>query len=315
MSSDSLPTWAFGHLAPGLEACGFQAIPITLPDPADATAGKRPALPGWQIYRPVADLLSTCAGCGIGLLTAMTPAIDIDVHDPELAQKIDQLVVEMVGDAPKRIGQAPKSLRLFRTEKPYAKMATHGYCLPGDRPEDKPHRIEVLGSGQQFVAFGIHPRTMVPYTWPDWSPANLEWSDLPELTVQMARQVIEAIEDLLRQASGLAGEQPNGQAKPPDQHVSTRAPRMVKGLDEARAVLAALKRIDPNGLDYDGWVRVAYGVKAAFGDQGQDLWLRWSSHSAKDQPAMTEKTWGWVKPERAGWRYLLKLTEGGHARS
>jgi hypothetical protein len=315
MTSSNLPEWAFGRLAPDLEARGFQPIPITTPDPTDPAAGKRPAVPGWQIYRPVADRLSDFAGCSVGILTALTPAIDIDVRDPELAQEIDQLVTKMVGDAPARIGQPPKILRVFRTSEPYAKRATHGFRLPDDRLEDKPHRVEVLGSGQQFVAFGIHPGTMRPYTWPDWSPLNLERDDLPELTEQRAREIIEVVEEVLHQASGLAGERPSVQAKPVGRHVPGPAPRMVKGLDEARAVLKALERIDPNSLDYDGWTRVAYGIKGAFGDQGRDLWMRWSSRSSKDQPDTTEKTWGGVRPDRAGWRYLFKLVEGGHGHS
>jgi hypothetical protein len=281
----------------------------------DPAAGKRPAVPGWQTYQPVANRLSDFAGCGVGILTAWTPAIDIDVRDPELAQKIDQLVTKMVGDAPARIGQAPKVLRPFRTNAPYPKMATHGFRLPDDRLGDKPHRAEVLGSGQQFAAYGVHPGTMRPYTWSDCSLVNLERDDLPELTEQQAREVIEAVEEVLRQASGLVGEQPSVPAKPVGRHVPGPAPRMVKGLDEARAVLKALERIDPNGLDYDGWVRVAYGIKGAFGDQGHGLWLTWSSHSSKDQPDTTEKTWGWVRPDRAGWRYLITLAGDGHAHS
>lgn len=309
MSSNSSPQWTFGQLAPDLEANGYQPIPISLPDPTDPSAGKRPAIFNWQIYRPVVERLSAYAKNGVGILTAFTPGIDIDVMDPMSADEIEQRVAEIVGEGPKRIGQFPKRLLLFQTTEPFSKMATDSYRLPGDDADAKLHRVEVLGNGQQFVAFGIHPITQLPYTWPDWSPVEMERAGLPELTEPKARQVIEAVNQVLRRAGGVTDARASGPGKPIWQRSSGPPPRMIKGMDEAGMVLATLDRIDPNDLDYDGWMKVAYGIKAAFGERGRDLWLQWSAHSAKDHPETTMKTWNGVQPSRAGWRYLLTLKE------
>ena len=40
-------------------------------------------------------------------------------------------------------------------------------------------------------------------------------------------------------------------------------------------------RIDPSGLDYDAWIAIAYGLKAALGEHGREPWLAWSGRSAK----------------------------------
>jgi len=47
-------------------------------------------------------------------------------------------------------------------------MSSAEYVLPGDdasAPGYKPHKIEILAEGQQFVAFNDHPDTGKPYFW------------------------------------------------------------------------------------------------------------------------------------------------------
>ena len=121
-------------------------LPISLPHPSDPDLGKKPpaSLAEWSTPAPVASRLPRYAACGTGILTATTPAVDIDVRHAELAEAIDRMVVEMVGDAPVRFGQAPKRLRVYRTAEPFAKLSTAGYRLPGDEPGAKAHKVEIL---------------------------------------------------------------------------------------------------------------------------------------------------------------------------
>ena len=107
------------------------------------------------------------------------------------------MVVNLVGDAPVRFGQAPKRLRVCRTADAFAKLSTTGYRLPGDEPGAKAHKVEILAAGQQFVAYGVHPGTGRPYAWPDDNLLNLERDDLPELTADMAARVVAAAEAML----------------------------------------------------------------------------------------------------------------------
>ena len=299
----------FGSTAITLELNGFQPIPITPPNPHDPQAGKRPAVENWQNFRPVAERLPRYARCGTGLLTATTPAVDIDVRHPEVAQAIDRMVVDLLGDAPSRIGAVPKCLRQSRTNKPFLKISTQEYVLPGDQPGDKGHKVEVLGDGQQFVAFGIHPGTGRPYHWPDFSPLDLEWHDLPELTAETAAAVVAKAEELLRRAGGRVRAKGSKPSKPLSERQPGPRPRPVRSLAELIQVKEALRKIDPNRLDYDGWIKVGFALKAAMADRGHDVWLAWSKKSERDQPDYTVKAWKWIKPSRCGWRYILKLAE------
>jgi hypothetical protein len=100
--------------------------------------------------------------------------IDIDVlSDPQLAKRIEVLAREMLGDTPAlRIGRAPKRLLVYRAEQPFK-----GFKLPP---------IDVLGLGQQFIAYGIHPETGQPYDWPLETLAEIAIDDLPAITEAQA---------------------------------------------------------------------------------------------------------------------------------
>jgi hypothetical protein len=310
----ALAPWAFGRVAPELEARGFTPLPITLPHPSDNQLGKKPpmTLLNWTRPAPVSSRLPHYAPCGTGILTATTPAVDIDVRHPELAETIDRMVVAVIGDgAPVRFGQAPKRLRVCRAAKPFAKRSTAGYRLPGDQPGDKSHKVEVLGAGQQFVAYGVHPDIGRPYAWPDDDLLNLERGDLPELTVDAAAHIIANAEAILARAGTVAtnGRQQTAAAGP--RRVGPR-PRPVRDLCEVRRVFETLKGIDPSTLDYDAWIRVAYGLKAALGERGKGMWLAWSRastrHDGTSGPKGTpERAWNGVRPQRCGWRYLERL--------
>ena len=91
------------------------------------------------------------------------------------------------------------------------------------------------------------------------------------------------------------GDRGQHRAAPGEAAVGVRAPgpapRPVRDLAEARRVLDVLRGIDPSGLDYDAWIRVGYGLKAALGEHGECVWLAWSRASARHD--------GTIRPERA----------------
>ena len=169
---------------------------------------KAPTEKNWQRFgrqqdgADVEHFVRTTPDWGIGIPTAFHPAIDIDVRDPTLALELQELAVTMLGEAPVRIGALPKRLLLYRTDEPFAKIASRGFRLPSDLPEGKPHQIEILGDGQQFVAYGLHPGTGRPYEWPDDSPLDIAADDLTPITVEQVRAYIEAAEALLIGAGG-----------------------------------------------------------------------------------------------------------------
>src|SRR4029453_12885655 len=60
-----------------------------------------------------------------GVLTRTTPAIDLDVYDPDVAAELETLLFDMIGTrAAVRFGQPPKRAILFRTDKSFKKIVT-----------------------------------------------------------------------------------------------------------------------------------------------------------------------------------------------
>lgn len=79
-------------------------------------------------------------------------AIDCDTTDPVLLDRLRYAL----GDTITRVGRAPRILYLFAAERAgIEKMSSAKFV---DEKGEK-HQVEILGAGQQFVAYGIHPET------------------------------------------------------------------------------------------------------------------------------------------------------------
>ena len=156
------------------------------------TEGKKPPIPGWQNLVPDEAEIDRWfhqypAAFNTGVLTRTTPAVDIDVYDPDVAQTIEAMLWDQMGTRGMvRFGQAPKRAALFRTETPFAKITTPVFMSPTGRR----HRVEVLCSGQQIVVLGTHPGTGKPYSWHGGEPGDVARADLPELTEEVAREFV-----------------------------------------------------------------------------------------------------------------------------
>jgi hypothetical protein len=137
----------------------------------------------------------------------------------------------------------------------------------------RPHKVEVLADGQQFVAFGLHPGTGRPYAWPDGSPLDLERDDLPPLDARAAARFAAAAEGLLVARFAARPVPPlGGRASRPGSAPRT-PPRPARDLGEARAVLAALDRLPNADLAYGDWIAVGYALKAALGEAARPVFL------------------------------------------
>src|SRR5262249_48830073 len=61
----------------------------------------------------------------------------------------------------------------------------------------KPEKIEFLGDGQQLVVAGIHPDTKQPYRWHGGELGRIRRDDLPLITADEARALVEELVELL----------------------------------------------------------------------------------------------------------------------
>ena len=246
------------------------------------------------------DVWATWPDAAIGVATGNVIAIDIDVPDEALAKGIQTLAFERLGVTNAiRIGRAPKRLLLYRADIPFA-----GF---------KRQPIEVLGLGQQFVAYGIHPDTGAPYQWPVDDLSELALSSLPPINEAQARRFLDEAYGSLPSAfkpktlalaldEAQIAETQTADAVVSSQVVSTQSLR-----GTFKAISSALLHLPNEDLDYDCWVRVGLAIKGALNGEGYPIFMAWSAQSQKHDELTSQTTWEGLRPARIGAGTIYKL--------
>lgn len=177
----------FRETAPALSWLGWRPIPL-------AADTKEPAEPGWNKFNgqpwderelEIACGYYTVEACGIAL-PLESLAVDLDILDPDAAAEAEHLADHHLGETPLlRIGQAPKSVRLYRAD--------------GSVRGSKPHPVELYCGTGQVAVFGWHPKAGRPYQWPCLSPLEVaaDSSELPLVTGTRVRAFLAALQPLL----------------------------------------------------------------------------------------------------------------------
>lgn len=293
---------------------GYSIIPIQV-------GKKAPGFDGWQKSRSNRTQLEEWLDhghrySGVGILTAHTPAIDIDVRDEAMSKWAEAWVIDQVGKAPVRIGRAPKRLLVFRTDEPFKKMRSGKWVDPEWGQE---HQIEILGDGQQFVAFHTHPDTGKPYTWPNGdSPLNVRSPDLPELLPEQAKALCDAFDakcselgwTLLKGARSTVGANSTtgGEENP---WVEDTSP-VDMSEDELRSHLLLV----PNAEDHDVWFQVGMALYHQFdgSETGREMWHEWSETADNYDRDALDRRWDSFGIEGKGRapitaRYIIRLSK------
>jgi hypothetical protein len=183
-----------------------------------------------------------------GVLTKNSPVFDVDIEDGQAADAIADLVRSTFagsGHVLTRFGKRPRRCFLFTVSgTPFKKIKRE---LVG--PDGDIQKIEFLGYGQQFIAFGKHPETRQPYEWENGeNPATIRRSALAQIDADGARELVEACAQLLISDHGYhEPAKPEPEIKP-RQRGNGRDP---DGERYARAALegeaATLSRVMPGG--------------------------------------------------------------------
>jgi hypothetical protein len=214
-------------------------------------------------------------GCGIGILTGVGEfpvcGVDIDSIDEGLvAEFIDDIDAYPVT----RIGKAPKKLLLYQTDVPYPKMSSKKF----EDSEGNVHQLEILGTGQQFVAYGVHPDTGRKYDWKWSDPLKESTHELPMLIEASIRELLSRFEQLaLDRGYTPKGSSSKGVTSSGDSALDALMnyePSAGLSLEECRDVLTTL-----DCEDYDLWIKVGMALHHEFsgGAEGFELWDVWSS--------------------------------------
>lgn len=310
---------------------GYQIVPIT-------PGWKFPkGLDAWQQIQATPELLGKWlsngrANDGVGVLTRHTPAVDLDIYDEPAAAAMNDWVDQYIGTGLLRVGQAPKRLLVFRTDQPFGKTFSASYIVPGAPPDKHgkptPSKIEVLGDGQQFVAHAIHPDTQQPYVWDDSSLLTTPWQSLDVLTLEQAKQICQAFEQMADQyvAAGVWQHalSDNGQRLLGNWQASTVAtsytgagfdpldvkpPRDDVTVEQIRELLQQ-PGIIARAEDRDNWVRMGAALSHQFGGspEGMELWQEWSATAGSYSGAEDiEYRWSTFKHDKAARATTINL--------
>ena len=168
-----------------------------------AVKGKAPVAAGWNKRANTIEALSAERAenpdaTNTGLRTGHLVGVDIDIVPTEHVREVKRLAAKVLGDTPlERVG-AKGAMLCYRNETSVKKITISA------RHPAQPGKVEILGTGQQFVAYGIHPDTGKPYSWPNASvggePLQTTLAELPEVTpeklVEFAERAVELLEGL-----------------------------------------------------------------------------------------------------------------------
>jgi len=233
-------------------------------------------------------------GAGIGIMCGDTIGFDIDTLDEELSFRLRSCIVGVLGETPAvRVGRAPKMMLNYR-------------AVGGRMRKRRVGPLEVLGEGQQFVAYATHPDTQKPYAWPIEHLADIPLEDLPTCTPEQLEEVLRRVREIL----------PPDMTRTLEQGPAAGAPManpVLEGTPEAVAL--ALEAIPNPDLHWEEWNRVGMAIFAATGGQGFDVFDGWSSTSSKYDAAACRERWASYRrspPRRigAGTIYHLAMEHG-----
>ncbi|UZF92683.1 AAA family ATPase [Bosea sp. NBC_00550] len=247
-----------------LDARGYRVIAVR-------TAGKAPFEAGWRQTAGVP--VFNQEGASTGIRCDKLRAVDIDVDDPDRAAEVEALVEKHFGPAPTRFrSNSPRVLSVYRSDRPRLKRTI---ALPFHTGS----KIEILGDGQQFVAFGDHV-SGVPYEWRDVPLDAVPFDDLPLIT--------------------------EGQEEAFERECKARWPMSAKTTADAPAgangkifgffhtcipsdVEAALDALPNDYVDRDKWLKI--GMAARAGGASFEAFDRWSQKWWGYDPDHTRATW------------------------
>lgn len=245
---------------------GYEVLPLKAGE-------KRPSISSWSdmeinatVYKEWLSNGKANGGAGVRLGNGLV-ALDIDVDSQEMAEHITESAQFELGFAPVRVGRAPRCVLFFRCEQPLTKRKTELYDPQGNK-----HAVELLGKGQQVVAYGIHPDTQKPYEWIDDSLLDVALVDLPSVDADAIESWFNGLVDVVGEFEGWSFGAETVSHKGDDDLLAVfenNAQPLDMSDDD---VVDAIGRYNVP-TDYDGWFRFLCACYHQSG--GSDKGLEW----------------------------------------
>jgi len=260
-----------------LIAGGFEIVPIK-------NGGKHPGMKGWESLQATATDVDAWtsngrANDGVGVLSKHTPGVDIDILDEAISLQMGNFTRELLGDAPVRIGKFPKRLLIYKTTTPFKKVKSPVFI----DPQGNDAAVEVLGDGQQYVVFHIHPDTNKPYYY-EGDELDSTW-ELEDINHDDAVQICAEFE---RVADNLGWKRKAGAKL--KQEAQGHKKKVDLSWDRIREMLWA---ITEKAEDHDTWVQIGMAIhyQSEGKPLGLKLWDEWSQFADNYEKGECAKRW------------------------
>lgn len=276
---------------------------------------KRPALKEWQDARITSADLNKYGNCGVGVLTGQGQfpvcAVDIDVLDEQFAHEYAEWCRDNLGVSCERVGKAPKMLIVYRAEEAnWGKSTSAWFADPNEvnKPfkEMVKQRLEVLGRGQQFVAYHTHPDTGKPYEWVDFFGGLTEFSaeTLQVVTKEQIAAAVEKFEEMavqhglvrVKNSKAKVGALTSNEIDDEDDPLMNTTMPIGWSINDAKKYL---EHIDNE--DFETWLRVGMSLHHEFhgSDEALNLWDEWSS-TASNYSSTDDLGYRWTTFSQTG---------------
>lgn len=260
-------------------ANGFRPVAVHNAVIGTKTTGKNPQGKDWgdraRQEPPEAAAAAADSLCmNTGILGDGLRAIDIDIDDPAIAHEARWYVEEIFGETITRTRAGSRRCTLVYRA---AEGAPRKRVVSGDLG-----KVEILGAGQQFVAYGQHWETGATLEWLNGSPADRRLESLPAVTEMQVGWLLQSLAELV--------------GVEPPQVVPDSAPRVSgqRATADITDVIAALDVIPNDGpADWEAWNRILMAIYAATGgsDIGRAIAIAWSEKNPAFDQKATEERW------------------------
>ncbi len=253
----------FKDKAPELFNKGYEVLPIShgtkacFADDWESIDIDKQLINKWNLDYPNA---------GVGIRLGKVIAIDFDIYDSGVAE-----AMEMYMDYPfSRYGERPKFLMPFLNDE---KLSKKKVTYTDENGKD--HSIEMLATGQQFVAYHIHPETKEPFEW---------YQDLPAIEQLDAIKYVDVL-DIVSVFQQVCED--SGWTKKRNTFTDEPSSKSTGDIDDYKPPLDLEHEDIENILDYldatdyDEWVRVGAALHHQYQGsyEGLDSWIAWSDEA------------------------------------
>ncbi len=276
-------------LAPKLVSLGYEPLAIRPRDkaPIDAAWSTMSITEETVVKRSISASSKSGIGIRCGTGSVAVYAADFDFYNKAVTKTVAESFFELFGKGPIRIGQMPKALSVYSGLPGQAKMQTSWTA-----PDGVVHKFELLGAGQQFVAYGIHKDTKKAYTWLKGGLDSIETRGLPQLDFDKVTDWVNNVLPGLVPSDWILGSKSvkSKSTKSVDTFESYKAP--LDGWDLQRVIDEILPNLDPSKGN-DDWVKVGMAFYHQGGGNPEWLaaWDDWSSEGSNYKDGECEKRW------------------------